>query len=1531
MMQQANVQDIYNLSPMQQGMLFHTLCAPTSGVYLQQFSWTLKGDFDTSMLQQAWQQVMARHPILRTAFYWENLEQPYQVVYDQIDLPWEEQDWCQLSQTSQEEQLETFLKVDQERGFNLSEAPLMRLALIRLSEDTSQIVWSYHHLLLDGWSLSLVFKEVLSFYEALCQNQALNLKPPRPYRDYINWLQQQDLSQAEAFWRRSLKGIEVPTSLGVNQRSGNLGSQQEGHKKRQIKLSASSTAALNSFVQQHRLTLNTLVQGAWTLLLSIYSREEDVIFGTTTNGRPATIEGIESMVGMFLNTLPMRVQVNWGENLLSWLKKLQAQQLDMRQYEYSPLINIQEWSDVPRGLPLFESLVVFSNAPGFADSPEKARSVELHDYSEFEKTNYPLTVLAKPGSELSIEIYYDCCCFQDSSINRLLGHFRNLLEVMVTSSEQCLSNLSILTEEERQQLLVEWNDTLIDYPKDQCIHEIFEAQVKRTPDAVAVVFEGQQLTYHELNAKANQLACYLQKLGVKPERLVGICVERSVEMVVGLLGILKAGGAYVPLDPNYPAERLNYMLADSGIEVLLTQRSLSEFWLKEQVQEVHLDTGWGVMEQYGLEDFGSGVCSNNLAYVIYTSGSTGQPKGVAMHHASLVNLILWQLERSSAKYGTKTSQFAPISFDVSFQEIFSTWLSGGTLILVAEDTRRDGVALLKLLMQQGVERLFLPFVALEQLAQNANNTEFLLPNLCELITAGEQLRITQTLVNFFDKLPNCRLENQYGPTETHVATASALKGFPSSWPSLPSIGRPIANTQIYILDKCFKPVPIEVPGELYIAGTGLAKSYLNRPDLTSEKFLSNPFAGSEAKNQSLKIYKTGDLARYLPDGNIEFLGRIDHQVKIRGFRIEPGEIEALLSKNPAVLKTLVVARKDNSGNKRLVAYVVPKLDYQDSNGQIFHKLVPQLRSFVKEVLPEYMIPSAFVILKALPLTPNGKIDRKALPAPDTTRSPLEKEFVPPRTLTEELLAGIWSNVFGLDQVGIYDNFFDLGGHSLLAVRLISQVRSTFQIELPLRALFELPTVASLSERIETARKDMQGLQTLPLVPISRNQELQLSFNQERIWFIGKHVPPDHYFYSTPTVFRFKGALNIVALEQSFNVILQRHEALRTNFSVIDGQLKLTIVQPFNLTLSVLDLQDLPKDEKLARATQMAREDIRRPFDLASEPLLRTTVLQLEKSEYILLITVHQNAFDAWSRNVLLKELGILYKAFSAGKPSPLTELPIQYADFVHWQKQSLSKEVLETQMSYWKKRLAGSLPVLNLPTDYLRPPVKTFRGSTHFLTFSKELTRALRMLSQEEEVSMFIINLAAYQVLLYSYTSQDDLLIGTSADNRTRHELEGLIGSFLNFLVLRTDLSDNPSFRELLGRVRGVSLEIYNYLDMPFSRLVSALQAESDTSRTPLFQAMFVYKQFLEIPTVDSLGLDFTTLPFQYNWGTARCDLTLSLMDVGEKVTGFLEYSTDLFKAETISRMSEHFQNLLEKIVADPDQCLSDLRLIGKT
>ncbi|MFM5979975.1 MAG: amino acid adenylation domain-containing protein, partial [Sphaerospermopsis kisseleviana] len=1043
-----NIENIYPLSPMQQGMLFESLYAPDSQVYFEQSIYNLSGQLNLRAFEKAWQQVVARHSILRTAFIWEQLAEPVQIVYRQVDVKIESEDWQHLSTQAAQEKLEVLVQSQRKQGFQLSTAPLMQLSVIQLSADSYQFVWNFHHLLLDGWSVPLLFQDLLYFYQAIIKGENPTLPAVLSYDKYIAWLQQQDLSKAEEFWREKLQGFTAPTPLTVDKLSSKGKQLDSSYREQKIQLTREETSRLQTFTRKHQLTMNNLVQGVWSLLLSRYSQESDVVFGATVSGRPPSLIGVESMVGLFINSLPVRVKTCAETEVLALLKELQIQQVESEQYSYSSLADIQRLSDVPGGSSLFESLVVFENYPVSEAAEKNNYGFSIDSVQGIEQTNYPLTVGVIPGQELLVIISYDTSRFDDAAICRLLGHFQTLLSGIVADPQQRISQLPILTETEQHQLLVEWNDTQVEYPVDKCIHELFEEQVEKTPNAIAVVFENEQLTYQQLNSRANQLAHHLQSLGVKPETLVGICVERSLEMVIGLLGILKAGGAYVPLDPEYPTERLSFMLEDAQVSVLLTQKSLlNQLPLdnrEKPYQVICLEQL--VLSEVEVNTFNLELTENpnhqnqpeNLAYVIYTSGSTGKPKGVTIEHRAIVNLSLTWAKTFQVQNHSRLLQFGSFSFDLSVGEITTALVTGACLYLGNKVTLLPSQSLVDFLTVNKITHSFLSPSALSVLPKAK------LPDL-QCITVGGEACTTE-LVNQWGterKFYNC-----YGPTESTV-TATIFHCQPNG--KKPAIGKAISNIRTYILDKNNQLLPPGIPGELCIAGVGLARGYLNRPQATGEKFIEIDING-----QVERIYKTGDLARYLADGNIEYLGRIDNQVKIRGFRIELGEIEAVLNQHPQIQTSCVIVREDNPTEKRLVGYIVPKKDTTPE--------LTAIRQFLVNKLPGYTIPSALVRLENLPQTPNGKIDRRALPKPELDSTIVEK-YVAARTPIEELLTQIWLQVLKVESVGVNDNFFELGGHSLLAVKLLNHIQKVFNQKLALSSLFHNPTIAELALQI----------------------------------------------------------------------------------------------------------------------------------------------------------------------------------------------------------------------------------------------------------------------------------------------------------------------------------------------------------------------------------------------------------------------------------------------------------------------------------
>ncbi|HEX2270758.1 MAG TPA: amino acid adenylation domain-containing protein [Pyrinomonadaceae bacterium] len=1042
-----NIEDLYVLSPIQSGMLFHSLYAPGSGVYVIQVSCALRGDLNIKALEQAWQQVVQRHAILRSSFVWETLDRPLQAVHRRVELPFEQHDWRALTPAAQQEALAGWLKEDRRRGFALDEAPLMRLVLVREADKAYRVIWSYHHLLLDGWSMQLLLKEVFTCYQSLSGGVELPLPPLRQYRDYIAWLQPQSLAEAETYWRMTLKGFTSPTII-ARKRERKNGSEQESYAEQRVDIDANVTAQLQQVCRDLQVTTSTAIQAAWALVLMRYSGEKDVVFGAVVSGRSANLTGVERMIGPLINTLPVRMRVAEDRRVSEWLREAQEQGAVMRQFEFSPLVEVQRWSEVTGGEPLFENILVYENYPVEETVEEEVGEITLSELRSVEQTNYPLTLLAVPGDQLVLRIIYEQGRFEHELIANVLKHLACGLEEIASNPHRRISEFSLLTTSERQQL-ENWNRTKPAYPQDKCVHELFAEQVERTPEAIAVEFEGETLTYRELNGRANQLARHLNQLGADSETIVGVCMERSLEMVVALYGTLKSGAAYLPLDPAYPQARLQHMLEEARVRVVLTQQHLLNGLPPYSGEVVCLDTQWTErMDHLSNADLDHGVSVENLAYTIYTSGSTGKPKAAMNSHRGIVNRLLWMQEAYQLNDGDRVLQKTPFTFDVSVWEFFWPLLNGARLVVARPGGHQDAAYLVKVIGEQQITTVhFVP--SMLQLFVEQPGVESC-RSLRQVICSGEALRY-ELQERFFARLP-AKLHNLYGPTEAAVDVTYWECRRSGDQPIVP-IGRPIANLQMYVLNREMQRVPVGVAGELYIGGAGVGRGYLNRPDLTAERFVPDPFG----TNAGARLYRTGDLGRYLFDGAIEFLGRVDYQVKVRGQRIELGEIEAALVEHEALSEAAVVAREDEPGAQRLVAYLVAR------NGDA--PPVTQLRQHLQQSLPDYMIPSAFVVLEALPLTSSGKVDRRALPPPDGTRPDLEMAFVAPADPVEESLAAIWREVLGLERVGVYDDFFASGGHSLLAAQVISRIQRNFGVDLALRDFFGAPNIRALAERI----------------------------------------------------------------------------------------------------------------------------------------------------------------------------------------------------------------------------------------------------------------------------------------------------------------------------------------------------------------------------------------------------------------------------------------------------------------------------------
>nr|QEO74871.1 condensation domain-containing protein [uncultured bacterium] len=1066
-----NIEDLYPLAPLQRGLLFHSLYNPDRNAYFTQEVWTLRGELNVMHLEDAWRRVIERHSVLRTGFVWEGVDEPLQLVYKRVTVPFVNHDWRAIPAGEQQQRLDHWLEEDRRRPFHFSEAPIMRLILFQLDEDIHQFVWDYHHLLMDGWCRVTILNEVFEIYEGLCRSEPPRLDTPRPYRDYIAWLQQQDPSAAAAYWKRYLDGFTAPTRLPISspaRLTRPSPQSQRGFASQHRALPAELTSELQQLARKNRVTLNTLVQGAWALLLSRYCQEHDVVFGTTVSGRPAELAGVEQMVGLFINTLPVRVRIHEEHNVMEWLKQLQSEQVEQRQYEYSQLAEVHGWSEVARGVPLFESLVVFENYPVKNPSPERRGNLEIRKAHAFERPENPIEVVAWLTSELWVQIDHDNERIEAGFVTRLLSHLETLLQGIAAAPHSRLSELPLLTEPELQQLLYEWNDTAAPFPRDLCVHQLFEAQVERTPESSALVFENEQLSYRELNRRANQLAHYLREKGAEPEVLIGLLFERSWEMVVALLAVLKSGAAYLPLDPAYPPERLDFMMEDAGVKLLLTQRQFAADLLAHKVEEMCLDEIWPALGAYDKQNPECQTSPDNLAYVIYTSGSTGKPKGAMIPHRAVVAHNFAIISRYDLTANDRVLQFAALTFDVAVEEIFPSWACGATVVVRPYRVVNSHRTFLEFLGKERISVVNLSTPYWNELMIELAQSPSLAPSSLRLAAIGGEKGLQEGFTFAQQQVgKGVRLLNVCGPTETTVTNIgydfSPESEHTQTAGSVP-LGRPIANNQFYILDAYLRPVPVGAIGEIYISGDTLARGYLNQPSLSAVKFIPNPFS----RRPGMRMYRSGDLGRYLADGNIEFVARLDDQVKVRGFRIELSEIEAVLAQHPGVKESVAVVSEDGDTGKRILAYVVPNLvapsqvpaDPAAAGAEEIS--ARSLRAYLSRSLPDYMIPSVFVLMDQLPLTRNGKVDRRALPAPELTVAEPDEQFVAPEPGIETLVADIWAAVLGQERVSREANFFDLGGHSLLAMQVVARIQETFGIEFPLRHVFGASTLADLA-------------------------------------------------------------------------------------------------------------------------------------------------------------------------------------------------------------------------------------------------------------------------------------------------------------------------------------------------------------------------------------------------------------------------------------------------------------------------------------
>ncbi|MEV6868817.1 amino acid adenylation domain-containing protein, partial [Streptosporangium subroseum] len=1524
------------LSFAQQRLWFLAQLEPESSEYNLPMALRLGGRLDPDALRAALDTVLERHEVLRTRLVTVD-GQGMQV----IDPP-SGSDLAMVDLGGEPDALtraEAMVAADALAPFDLAAGPLFRARLIRLGPDDHVLSLSMHHVVSDEWSAGVLRRELAVLYEAFSRGEASPLPPPAvQYGDFAvwqrEWLRGDILDAQLAYWRERLAGapvLELPTDRPRPPIRSSAGATIG------FEVPEATVEALRALSRDAGATMFMTLLSAFTVLLGKYAGQDDVVVGTPIANRNRA--ETEDLIGFFVNTLVLRTDLSGDPTFAELVARVRADALAAYAHQDLPFEQLVEVSQPERDrsrTPLFQAMFDYAQGGGTGWESGLGDGFEVSSVRLPRETSlYDLTlVLADDGGDSSLSgvIEYSTDLFDQATVERLIQHLVALLDAVARRPRGHLSEISPLSSEELRHVVTEWNDTVLDVPaaieaatgvgaaRAGGVHELVAAQAARRPDDVALMADDGSLSYAELEVRANRLAHHLRDLGVGPEKVVGLCLPRGLNLVVALLAIWKAGGAYLPVDPEYPAERVAFMLADGRVTVVLGSRRQMEGLAGQLPSDgprlVAIDHPETMADLEARPPTAPVVecLPDQLAAVIYTSGSTGRPKGVLVAHASLMSVFAaWASAYVPAGAAYRWLSVTSVSFDVFTGDVVRALCSGGALVLAPTGLQASAPELARTVTELGVNAFEAAPRFVDELVEHVEATGEHLRTLRLVVVTTDVWRSSGAARARRVLGADVRLLTAFGITETTIdSTYSDLATLDPGADRPTPIGGPIANTRVYVLDRFLTPVPVGVPGELFIGGLGVARGYGGRPELTAERFVADPFGVDGAR-----LYRSGDRVRWRADGQLEFLGRADQQVKVRGFRIEPGEVEAALLAHPDVVAAIVVAREDG-GDERLVAYAVPAAPAAG--------LPPttELRAFLRATLPDYLVPAVFVELASVPLTLSGKVDHDALPAPDGTRPDLGVLFAAPRTATEEVLAGIWAEVLGLDRIGVGDGFFELGGHSLLATQVISRVRVAFEVEVPLAALFDHPTVGELAAVVDRA---MPSGSVAPIVPVGRDRPLPLSFAQQRLWFLDQ-LEPGSVEYNVPVALRLAGALDAAALSAALDAVVERHEVLRTRFVAVDGVAHQVIDPPSGFGLGIVDLTGEPDGQ--VRAEEMVAADAVAPFDLAVGPLFRGRLIRLASDDHVLSLCMHHVVSDEWSAAVLRRELSALYEAFSRGEPSPMSSLAVQYADFAVWQRDWLQGEVLEGQLAYWRDRLEGA-PILELPTDRPRPAVRSSAGAKIPFKVPEGTAAALRALSRDAGATMFMTLLSAFTVLLGKYAGQNDVVVGTPIANRNRAEVEDLIGFFVNTLVLRTDLSGDPTFAELVSRVRRESLGAYAHQDVPFEQVVDTLAPERDRSRHPLFQVLFEYAQGDGKGWESDLGDGFVVSGMRLAQDTALYDLTLVLADDGEDtwLSGQVEYSTDLFDQATVERLVEQLTALLAAVAASPRAYLSEFSLLG--
>ncbi|HEX6039981.1 non-ribosomal peptide synthetase, partial [Longimicrobium sp.] len=1506
----------YPLSFAQQRLWMLERMAPGGTAYNMPAALRIRDALSPEYVGRAINDVVRRHGALRTRFEQRGDEsvqvvEPYQPVPVPID------DLAHLSPSEREAALLRIANDDAGAPFDLERGPPFRARVVRMGPADVAILVNVHHIVSDGWSMDVFWRELTAFVISYEDGSPPRVPPlsisfGQHARRQRERLSGDALSEMLAWWRGELDGaphlLELPTDRprpAVASGAGGFAS---------VDLDAAVVPGVQELALAEVATPFMVLLAAFQVLLGRYAGTDDLLVGTAIAGRDT--RDVEPLIGFFANTLALRGDLTGNPTFRELVQRVRAHVLGAFAHQELPFERLVEelsperslaWSPLVQTVFLAYADTVSATRPG---QPPESEGLVEGVRQEVGASKFDLTFSVGMTLERVVAgIEYATDLYDRETVERLARHFEVLLAGALADPDRPIAELSLLSDAERAEV-IRMGAATASFPVTETLHARFATRAARTPDAPAVTFGERTLSYAELDTRADALARRLAARGAGPDVLVGLCVERSLETVVGILGILKAGAAYLPLDPAYPDDRLAYMLDDSGARLVVTTADAAHR-LPAEVQQVRMDEG----EADGSEAVTFVPVEpgpDALAYVIYTSGSTGRPKGVQVTHASVIRLFTATDDWFGFGAGDVWTLFHSYAFDFSVWELWGALLYGGRLVVVPYDVSRDPARFLGLLESERVTVLNQTPSAFRQLIradEEAGGTADLA--LRHVVFGGEALdpaSLRGWVARRGDEQP--RLVNMYGITETTVhVTYRVIREADVRAGSSSPIGVPIPDLSVHLLDGRGQPVPIGLVGEMHVGGAGVARGYLGRPELTSQRFVPDPF-GTDA---AARLYRSGDLARRRADGSLEFWGRADDQVKVRGFRIELGEIESVLLEHPAVREAVVLAR-GGADDRRLVAWTVA-----DSVS------TAELRAHLLAHLPEYMVPSAFVPLERLPLTRNGKVDRRALPEPDAAEA-AGAAYAAPRTPTEEVLAAIWAELLGAERVGASDGFFELGGHSLLATRVISRVRADFGVEVPVRAVFERPVLEAFAEEVDRLLRASAGTEAPPIRPAPRDGDLPLSFAQERLWFVDR-LEPGSPVYHMPFQYFLRGPLDEAALRRAFGEVARRHEVLRTTLPLVND-VPVQRIAPFApVELPLHDLSHLAEEERHEEARRLSDEAATAPFDLAAGPLWRVALVRMADDEHLLFVNLHHVISDGWSTGVLWNELSALYGAFAAGQASPLPELPLQYGDVAVWQREWLRGDVLEAQLGYWRRKLAGAPPLLELPTDRARPAVQTYAGAAELAVLEGGEATAVLGLARREGATLFMVLLAALDVVLGRLAGQEDVVIGTPIAGRTRRETEGLMGLFLNSLALRTDLSGQPSFRELLRRVRETTLEAYAHQDLPFERILEEVHPERSLSHTPIFQVMLNLSNF-EGGDVSLPGLEVHPL------GTggevpSKFDMTLYAGEApGGAIALHLVYNVALFDAPRVREMLAQLTGVLRQAAEDVERPIGTLSLL---